>query len=362
MPITSHRKPHGIKEIADALGVSIGTVDRALHNRKGVNAKTRDKVLKMANELCYSPNIAARNLKLSRQLKIGVYLPGQIASYWNNLREGIRFAARTETSVSIELHFLEYPMIAVGDIELMHATNWLQFDGVIIAPGYPARMMEISKAAMEKGKPIVCVTTDVARLQRLALITADSVISGSVAAELLSSWIYQPGKAAIFTGDILVQDHGDKVRGFAATLATNAPHLMLLPVIESHDSSEHAYQSAKKVLAENRDLRGIYVNTSNCLPVLKAVEEQGRIGTIVVIATDLFPEMIPLLESGAIRASLYQRPYTQGRLALEALSGFLARGIRPRQTTRLAPHIILRSNLSLFTRELASPDIETGEG
>ncbi len=362
MSFSSVHKPHGIKEIADALSISIGTVDRALHNRKGVSAKTRDKVLKMADELNYSPNIAARNLKLSRQLKIGVYLPGQIASYWNSLREGIRFAARTETSVSIELNFHEFPTIAVGDIELMHKTNWLQFDGVIIAPGYPARMTEISMAAMEKGRRIVFVTTDAVRVHRLASITADSVISGSVAAQLLASWIQEPGKAAIFTGDIRVQDHGDKLRGFAATLATDAPHLMLLPAVESHDSSELAYRGAKRVVAEHQDLRGIYVNTANCLPVLKALEEEGKTGSIVVIATDLFPEMVPLLESGAVRASLYQRPYTQGRLALEALSGFLARGIRPRQHTRLAPHIILRSNLSLFTRELESSASDTIAG
>lgn len=38
-------KPHGIREIADAPGVSIGTVGRALYDSKGGNPKTRDKVL-----------------------------------------------------------------------------------------------------------------------------------------------------------------------------------------------------------------------------------------------------------------------------------------------------------------------------
>ncbi|HLY64073.1 MAG TPA: helix-turn-helix domain-containing protein, partial [Chloroflexota bacterium] len=56
--------PAGIKEIAKALGISIGTVDRALHGRAGISPQTRAKVLRMADKLNYRPNIAARSLKL----------------------------------------------------------------------------------------------------------------------------------------------------------------------------------------------------------------------------------------------------------------------------------------------------------
>lgn len=38
-------KPHAIREIADAPWVSIGTVDRSCMTARGVNPKTRDKVL-----------------------------------------------------------------------------------------------------------------------------------------------------------------------------------------------------------------------------------------------------------------------------------------------------------------------------
>ena len=79
----------GIKELADALGISIGTVDRALHGRNGVSPKTRDRVLKMARKLNYTPNLAARNLKLNRHVRIGAFLPEQIASFFDPLKAGI---------------------------------------------------------------------------------------------------------------------------------------------------------------------------------------------------------------------------------------------------------------------------------
>src|SRR6201996_7675157 len=86
-----NRSP-GIKEIAAALKISIGTVDRALHSRSGVSPKTRAQVLKMAEKLNYRPNIAARSLKLNRRLHIAAYLPQQIASFFSQLREGVSAA------------------------------------------------------------------------------------------------------------------------------------------------------------------------------------------------------------------------------------------------------------------------------
>lgn len=341
--------PQGIKQIADALGVSIGTVDRALHNRKGVSPKTRAKVLKMAEKLSYSPNVAARSLKLQRRLRIGVYLPSQIASYYDSLRNGIRSAAGAEASASIELKFFEYPSLGEGDMEVMTKSNWTQFDGLILAPGHPARMASIFAKAEELQKPIVCVTTDAPRMNRLASISADSFVSGGMAAELLGKWLREPGEVALFTGDLHVQDHADKLRGFAASLATYANHLTLLPAVETHDSYEMAYKAAKAILSKHPKLCGVYINTANCLPVLKALRESRRGEDVEIITTDLFPEMVHAIEAGEVSASLYQRPFTQGRLALEALAGYLARGTQPKQQTRLAPHLIVRSNLPLFT-------------
>jgi LacI family transcriptional regulator len=71
-----------------------------------------------------------------------------------------------------------------------------------------------------------------------------------------------------------------------------------------------------------------------------------------LITTDLFNELVPLIESGKILATLYQRPFTQGKLAFETLCRFLVEGVQPEPITRLAPHIILRSNLPLFLERL----------
>jgi LacI family transcriptional regulator len=128
----------------------------------------------------------------------------------------------------------------------------------------------------------------------------------------------------------------------------------LLPVLESHDNPEEAYHQARNLLRSQSGLRGLYISTANSLPVLRAVREQGQLGQLRIITTDLFEELLPMLKTGEVLATLYQRPFTQGKTAVELLLHFLVEGVRPNSTMRLAPHIVLRSNASHFARYLSS--------
>ncbi len=51
-----------INDVAEASGVTIGTVDRVLHERGEVSEKTREKVLRAVRELGYKPNVYASML------------------------------------------------------------------------------------------------------------------------------------------------------------------------------------------------------------------------------------------------------------------------------------------------------------
>ena len=340
--------PAGIKEIAKLLGVSIGTVDRALHARPGISAKNRARVLKMAEKLNYKPNVAARNLKLNRRLRIAVHLPHQITSFFDPLREGIRAAAAGMAGVSLELDFRTYPHIGKGDIALLETDVGQRYDGIILTPGDPAKFDPLIRRLTAQGIPVVCVASDAPRSGRLASVSVDAAISGGVAAELFGRMLRKPGYVTAITGDLSTQDHAEKLRGFAATLATIAPHLSLLPAIETHDRPKDAWRETLNLLGRKPRPGGIYVNTANSLPILRALEEQKALDQILVVVTDLFPELVPFLESGRILATLYQRPSTQGKAAFESLIRYVLDGVMPEPITRFAPHIILRSNLPLF--------------
>jgi LacI family transcriptional regulator len=338
----------GIKEIARALGISIGTVDRALHSRRGVSAKTSAKILKMAEKMNYKPNLAARNLKLNRRLRIAVHLPVQIESFFDPLRAGVRAAAAAAPGTSIDLDFRSYPRAGEGDLELLEADLAGNYDGIILLPGNPARINHILQRFVQQGTAVICVASDAPRIHKLTSICTDAFVSGGIAAELLSQCIQKQGTVAAMMGDLKLLDHAEKLRGFAAGLATFAPHLTLLPVIESHELPQDAYRATLELLDRQPLPLGIYIATANSLPVLHALEERGVFEKIRVVTTDMFPELAEMIESGRVLATLFQRPFTQGKLALETLVRFLIDGVQPVSFTRLGPYIVLRSNLNLF--------------
>ena len=345
-------KPAGIKQIAERLGISIGTVDRALHNRTGVKPETRKKILKAAEDLHYRPNVVARNLKLNRRLTIGVYLPGQIASFFDPLREGLRSVAKEVHGVQIDLRFRIYPRLGEGDLALLEQDLGEFYDAVILTPADPRLFNQVIRKLASRGTAVICVASDAPDSARLASVCIDATVSGGIAAELLAMKLPSPADVAVITGDLGTQDHTGKLRGFAAGIGVMAPHLHLLPAVQTHESAEQAYRKTLALLDRSPSLKGIYVNTANSLPVLRALQKRSLLGTVQVVTTDLFPELVPMIESGKVVATLHQRPFTQGKIALEVLLRYLVDQVEPEVTRKLAPHIVMRSNLPLFADAL----------
>ncbi len=353
--LQSPPKSVGIKEIAQALGVSIGTVDRALHSRPGINPMTRAKVLKMAQTMGYQPNLAARFLKSRRQLRIAVLLPIEITSFFDPLRNAIRETA-APFAPALWTDFRSYPSLGNGDAELFDQALNDAPDGMIIAPGEPAVMRPLIRKAARRNVPVVCVATDAPGTERLTAVTACSYTNGAVVGELLCRFIRGSGKLAVVTGSLATEDHADKIKGCRSTLARLGSPLEIASIIEAHDDERLAYAGIRDAIADHPDLQGVYVSTANSLPVLQAIDDAGLSGRIAVITTDLFPALVPLIRSGRIFATIHQRPLTQGRMAFQALYQFIVEGKCPLPRIRVAPHIVMSSNLDLFLDRLGEPE------
>ena len=64
-----------LKTIARLAGVSHVAVSKALRDAPDISAATKERVKKIAEEIGYTPNLAARNLYLQRTSTIGMVVP-----------------------------------------------------------------------------------------------------------------------------------------------------------------------------------------------------------------------------------------------------------------------------------------------
>jgi len=63
-----------IRELARLSGVSVGTVSRALNGYPDVGQETRERIIRLADELDYTPQAAARTLVTRRSHVVGIFL------------------------------------------------------------------------------------------------------------------------------------------------------------------------------------------------------------------------------------------------------------------------------------------------
>ena len=342
-----------IRDIAQALGVSIGTVDRALNDRPGVNPMTKARVLQMARTVGFKPNMAARFLSSKRRLRVSVNIPCEIASFWSLVHQGIQEEAAPFSASGLEVEFRTFPRFGSGEEDVFEDALQAQVHGIIAAVGHPDQMRPLIRKASHSRIPVICVATDAPGTERLAVVSIDPLVSGSLAGELLSRVIGGHGKLAVITGDLRISDHTEKHHAFRTAVRALFPAFTVLDAIENHEDEAEAYEKCRHLLQIHPDIRGIYISTANSEPVLRALEDAGGLGKVTVLATDLSAALVRRISRGDVVGSLYQRPRSQGRLAIRMLHSFLAEGQCPSYQVRLAPHVVMKSNLTFFLQQLS---------
>jgi len=345
-------RPPGVREIAGTLGVSIGTVDRALHNRQGINPGTRARVLDAAKRLGYRPNLAARFLSSEKRLRIAVNFPKELASFWDLVRDGLLDAAHAFEANGLEVVSHWYPGRGEGEREALAQALDDDVRGVILVPGFPERLGDLICLAAKRNIPILYVNTDAPGTERLTVIWADPLTNGAMVGELMGHFLRGQGRVMPVTGHLQTVEHASKLEGFRNALAALWPGIEVAAVVEGHEDEREAYEKCRERLASDRRIAGVYVSTANSPPVVRAIQDEGLAGSVTVITTDLYPALARFIESGVVAATIDQRPWVQGQMAIQTMYRYLVYDVVPPAAIGLSPHVVMRSNLRLLMERL----------
>jgi LacI family transcriptional regulator len=339
----------GVRDIARRLGVSVGTIDRALHDKPGIKADTRARVLAAAAALGYRPNLAARYLRARHQPRVAVHLPEHPAFFWDTLRDGIREAA-APFAPPLELEFHTDPVPAPrGPAGLRRERT----AGAIVASGTSGDTTALIDDFARRNIPIACVAGDGAESPLVLSVSVDPFAVGALAGELIGRFLPRGGEVAIVAGATATRAHTEQARGFASSLTSVSARLKLAAVLESHADAREADRRVRALLRAHPRLKGLYVSAPEALPVLRAVRDAGRLAALTVVTTDLVPEVFDWIRSGAVAATVYQRPLTQGHVVVRLLHQYLQTSVLPAPHRHLlAPYAVMSSNLDIVLQRL----------
>jgi LacI family transcriptional regulator len=342
-----HRR--GIHLIAELADVSIGTVDRALHGRPGINEVTRQRILQIAQQIAYTPNLAARALSVSNaNARIGVCIPREIHFFYDQLWSGVLDEARRTAQLGVQLVCRPVHTLGVDDTEAFRELMQSGVNGIILTAGNPAGLKPLIDEAEKKGVRVLCVSTDAHESRRSSVVCVEPWLHGCLAGELLGKFLPPGSEVAVVAGMLSTEDHRRKTEGFSEAFPRHCPGAKIIEVIEGREDEDESFQKTFDLLGRMPSLAGLYVNTVNCLPVCRALGARGLAGKIKLITTDLFAEMSSYFQKGIITASIYQQPHRQGQTAVRLMSDNLTSKTPFPPIVHLSPGVVMSSNLHLF--------------
>lgn len=321
-----------IKEIAEKSGVSRGTVDRVLNHRGNVREDTKELILKVADELGYKPNKAGKALAARKKnYNIGIILCSEGNDFFDEMYRGINQAMEDVADYGISVVMKSSKGYQVKrQLELMEELSrdcHLIILNAITDPRIEAKIDEL----LEEGIPVITINNDLENSSRICYVGSDGFKSGETAAGMMSFLTGGTGNVLIASGSRQVLGHNQRIWGFCSCVGKRHRGLKLVASIETEDDNEIACERTAATLKERADITAVYVASGAAPGVCKAIKEAKR-DDIVVIACDYPESMHPLIESGQVKATICQQPYTQGRMAVEIAVDYLVGGIEPKQT------------------------------
>lgn len=342
-----------ISDIAQKAGVSIGTVDRVIHERGEVSEKTRKKILKIIEEFNYRPNILASSLASKRTIQfasLSPYAPNKEA-YWSKPQEGIKKAISQLRQFGVTMNQFFFKM---EDSETFTAEAEkilkLSPDGVLVAPWANREALQFTQELDQKGIPYVFIDSNLEEASPIGFIIQNSYQSGFVAARLLDYGINAGSNILlIHVAKELENAHHllQREKGFNEYFKSYESRGHRIFRIEVTGIGNEIPEKLRELNLKGNEVDAVFVTSSKVHLAVESFEHLKKCPKIV--GYDLIKRNIELLKQGKIDFLLCQKPESQGYVATSLLFDYLVRKEKVQKENYTSIDIITRENLDYYS-------------
>lgn len=317
-----------LKDVARLSGVSVGTVDRVIHNRGKVSEANKQAVLCAIQALDYHPSQIARALVTRKNnLKIGVCLPQVEGEFWAEGAIGVNTAKEDLLPFGVEL--VVESTYTYADDDLCNAVKRLlskDVNAIVLLPnqGLQSHLDD----AIPENIPYATVIEDIPSSRRLFHLGPDNIAMGRLAGRLATLYAPKGHESVILAGNLQFIGTQQRISGFRNRLQEIDPTAKILGVCEvsmasEMDSYQSAFEIAKSQLELYPNLDLIYVTNGLTQWAATAVKQLHRQGQVHVIGYE-YTNMTPsFMHEGIISATIYQRPAQQWYHAIYKMYEYL---------------------------------------
>ena len=254
-----------LKDVAKAAGVSYATVSRALSGSPQIGSDTRERIIKLCDEMGYTTNYVARSMVMKKTDLIGLVVPSIDNAFMSELAYYAEMSARS--------HGYNVMLCNSGpDLKQEKTVVKLllgrQVDGILLVPQSPTTYENIR--AYTDQVPTVFLSENLRDHPQsyVAVDTSRGTYTGT-------KYLYELGhRDILYFGRRHTTTHQLRAEGYMKACQELGLQQRFVNSEFSRSSIANGYEMAKELFSKPIDYSAIFASTdSNALGILKAADE-----------------------------------------------------------------------------------------
>ncbi len=259
-----------IKDLAQALNISVSTVSRALKNNPEISEETRKTVQALAKELGYRPNPIAVALKTQKSNTIGIVVPQIVNTFFATVVKKVeeiadKYGYNVLVSSSNESFEKEKKNI---DIFLANRA-----DGIILSISRGTTSYEHIKAIQQAGVPLVLFDRTTKELNVSRVVADDADAACKIVQHLIQGGAR---KIALITGPEQLSIGKNRMKGYLKAMTINRLEIKPEYIVRCDDFSVEAAKEATLRLLNLKDMPDAIfgINDDMAIGAIEAIKER----------------------------------------------------------------------------------------
>ena len=338
-----------LQDIAKTANVTVATVHKALHNKKGVSPEKREEILALARSMNYYSEPSVH-----KTYKIAAVFPGPTNDnryFYQYIWKGIHDRAKELSPCHVEILDITFDGGQEQQLQVLNhiwETRHQELSGLLTVVWNETDSLEVLNRFTDEGIQVFTISADAPFSQRTACIMANPYRSGRLAAEYLGSVLRQPCRVVIIGTKRDTNNHAQVVRGFFDQMTESNPLIEIIELYENVYYPEKLFETLSEFLHTIDNIMGIYANNARTTArVCTMVNEIGYQNKVTIIGSELFEESKDALKHGILNAIIDQNGYEQGYKGVSIAFDSIVLGNEVPSKHEINTSLILKNNLPL---------------
>ncbi len=346
-----------IKDVAELAGVSVGTVDRVIHNRPNVSKTAREKVEKALKEMDYHPNMYASALAYNKKYNFDFIIPKhESEAYWEEIEEGAMSACEHRRDFNINMKMMYYNRFDKNTfVQVTEQCLKDQPDGVIIVPTTLDVMREFTDILHDQDIPFILLDSYMPDLKPLSFYGQDSFFSGYFAGRMLMLLAAKENEIMLMkqmkNGNVASKQQENRETGFRHYMRDHFPEVKItevnLPLNEEREQYDDILDTFFK---EHPHVHHCITFNSKAHLVGEFLQKSNR-RNVQIMGYDMVNKNAECVKQGSISFLIEQHAYMQGFSCIETLFEAIVLKKEVTPINYMPIEILTKENVDFYRRQ-----------